>query len=212
MEEYVHLLIPSDPLFVPDPARIEALFRSMIDRFRFVTIAEPPMPPSLLLMTPSRSPRFGHNPWTGETISIPSYDRKPLQELSEIPEALTGLTHAIVCLSGKWPPGAAPIQLYTTKRQLWNGDCFCEIRLNLRPQPNFPNTLATFTDPWVGTPWADAFATPPALGPARFWIEFSFGKWLFPRLGNGFDLLTPELARAANASFDHRLVQTGGVL
>jgi hypothetical protein len=48
----------------------------------------------------------------------------------------------------------------------------------------------------------------PGAGCARFWIEFAFGKWLFPEMkGNDLDLLRPHVVDAAQKAFSVRFAQ-----
>jgi hypothetical protein len=42
---------------------------------------------------------------------------------------------------------------------------------------------------------------------ARFWIEFQFGKWLFPKIGDSLDLLRPSILAVASDIFRTSLAQ-----
>jgi hypothetical protein len=42
---------------------------------------------------------------------------------------------------------------------------------------------------------------------ARFWIEFQFGKWLFPKIGDSLDLLRPSILAVASDIFRTSLTQ-----
>lgn len=230
MEQYSHLLISSDPDFVPDPAAIESFFNLLIDSFGFQIVLSPPIQPGYLLLTPSAKPRVGRNPWTGETITIPSFDRTIFKAASEIPSAIKDLHQFTVRLSGKWPSDKAPIHLSTTNHEPFEGELVCFAECNLRPEAvctsdcwdeSHPDQAElAFDDPNgrkqpVGiftNPWTAESVEVPGAGFARFWVAFEFGKWLFPELMDGFNLLQPQLFNEIEQCFDVPFIQAGRMI
>jgi hypothetical protein len=47
----------------------------------------------------------------------------------------------------------------------------------------------------------------PNAGCARFWIEFEFGKWLFPKMDDRLDLLEPSIVETAGDCFGVSFIQ-----
>ncbi len=228
MEQYAHLLISSDPNFVPEPAQIEAFFNLILLSFSFEITVVPPFQPGLIVRTPSATPRIARNPLTGETRSFPSSDRTKLEKPSEIPQAIEKSPHVTISASGRWPSYKSPILLITTDEAPFKDDYLCAARCNLRPDtvctsdkwvdsgegeirfddPNGPkDTVGIFTNPWTGK-----HIEVPGGGFARFWVEFEFGKWLFPDLTAGFNLLHPDLVAATERCFGLPLIQAGRLL
>jgi hypothetical protein len=50
-------------------------------------------------------------------------------------------------------------------------------------------------------PRRDLEFTIPKAGCARFWIEFRFGKWLYPRVRESLDLIHPDILAKAEEAF-----------
>jgi hypothetical protein len=64
------------------------------------------------------------------------------------------------------------------------------------------HTIGFFTSPTTGNT-----IEVPGAGCARFWIQFEFGKWLFPQVTNSLDLLPLPIIRAAEENFEIRFSQ-----
>ncbi len=230
MEQYCHLLIPSDPDFVPEPATIEKFFDLFVGSFGFQIVLTPPIQPGFMLLTPSETPRVIRNVYTGETIFVPSLDRTVLSSAASIPAVIESERHWIVRLSGKWLSGHSPISLRTTDRVPFEGELVCFIECDLRPapvctsdcwdeshpdqaalsfdDPNGPKLpLGIFTNPWTGRT-----IEVPGAGFARFWVSFEFGKFIFPDLAGGFDLLQPQFLDSIQECFGMHFVQAGRLL
>jgi hypothetical protein len=47
----------------------------------------------------------------------------------------------------------------------------------------------------------------PNAGCARFWVQFEFGKWLFPKIEDSLNLLEPSVVELAKTSFGTDFVQ-----
>jgi hypothetical protein len=229
MKQYCHLLIPSDPEFVPESTEVEKFFNLLGDSFRFQIVLSPPVQPGFMLLTPSEAPRIIRNAFTGETMSVPSFDRTILKDAADVPQAIKDQRHWTVRLSGKWPPGQAPIKLNTPDQAQFEGEPACFVECNLRPETvcisncNYwdesrpEQAQLRFDDPNgrklpVGifiNPWNMETIQVPGAGFARFWVSLEFGKWLFPDLATGFNLLQPQLLDAVEQCFGVHFIQAG---
>ena len=131
-------------------------------------------------------------------------------------------------MSGKWSPSNVPIELLLVgDGKPFEGDPICFITCAQRAMPvctgdwwgvrrlgdcefGFDNpqspiqSLGVFTHPWTGQRLEVANA-----GHARFWIEFEFGKWLFPKMTDNFNVLRPRLLDASKTCFNTDLIQAG---
>jgi hypothetical protein len=67
---------------------------------------------------------------------------------------------------------------------------------------NGESTIGIFTNPWTG----EAIEVPNAAS-ARFWIEFEFGKFIYPRIDKSFDVFDPRLVEKAEECFQTKFVQ-----
>jgi hypothetical protein len=227
MEQYAHLLIAADPDFVPDPKQVAEFFNLLRMSYKFRLVVEPPFKPGILVLKPSDRVRKGTDPMTGEAITIPMRDRLVMRDTAEISSSILGLREWTVGASGKWALGMTPIKLNAPDRTPFEPECSCFVSCNQRPNPvctgdwwgdeengnpefGFDNqnspiqTTGVFTHPWTGNRVDVADA-----GSARFWIEFEFGKWLFPQMTDSFDQLRPDLVEAAGNCFGTKFVQAG---
>lgn len=227
MEQYAHLLISADPNFVPDVEQIVTFFNHLHTNNAFRFVYRPPFEPGIVVLLPSDKPRILKNSWTGEEITIPGTDRRQLEKLDEIPAILAGMAHYTISVSGEWSEKDVPIKLFTTDEAPFKGDPICSAQCGLRPHPVCTSdfggeldsnearllfdrpespiqSLGVFTNPWNAEP-----IKVPGAGSARFWIAFEFGKWLFPRLDDGFNLLKPDLVVDAESCFGIRFLQAG---
>lgn len=226
-EQYSHLLISASPEFVPDPARIVAFFRVLQSKHAFHPVIRPTFEPGIIVLSPSEKRRVARNAFTGEEMTFPGVDRKVLASLEELAAATSGMAQHTVSISGEWRQASAPIQLLTADQVPFAGDLICSVQCAIRPQPvctsdfegrgpdgdevfHFDQQecpvqrLGVYTNPWN----LDRIEVP-GSGASRFWIAFEFGKWLFPTLDRGFELLNPALVADARDSFGVDLIQAG---
>ena len=228
MEQYAHLLIAADPVFAPSPAKISKFFSDLIRDFRFVYMrSKEEWLPGLQLSKPSGRVRTETNLKTGETFQIPIPAWTELETLSAIEDGLSEVSLYGVYTSGKWTPADLPIALFTPDNEQVSDDHNCIVGCEVRP-------TAVSTSDWWGdnqsglnallfddpqsplredgvftNPWTDERIIVPKAGHARFWVQFGFGKWLYPRLMNGFEELDPSLVSAAETCFGCKLIQAG---
>jgi len=211
IEQYVHTLIPSDPKFAPTPEQIARFLEELL------ALGAAPQDSALLVLKhPGRVRSFKH-PLTGETKSIPAYDRVALQNASELASAIGSAQHYFVSLDGQGPPNLQPFPLYH------EGALFTErygliVRCCLRPEPvsmsdmgdeKTGSQLPGFGEVCSPNNATGLFCHPvtnepieiPHASCARFWVEFEFGKWLLPKIGNSLDILDPAIANLATSSF-----------
>jgi hypothetical protein len=227
MEQYSHLLISSDPEFVPDAAQIESLYELLVQRHALRLVKRPPWEPGIITLSPSDKPRIRKNVFTGEEETYYGNDREVLERLNEIPAAVGDLGNYNVLVSSEWARSDVPICLAPVGKRSFEDDYICSVQCALRPKsvctslftgqgPGGPEAfhfdfqqspvqlLGVFTNPWTG-----ARMEVPGAGSTRFWVRFEFGKWLFPRVDNGFDLLKPKLVSDAETCFGVRFLQAG---
>jgi hypothetical protein len=226
MEQYIHTLISVDSEFIPVSAQVAEFFVELASQFKFVPISGQRFLPGLVVAKPSGRLRWGTDPMTGEKISIPESDRSNLERFEDIPALIEGSRHYTVMQSGKWVRTDCPVALFKTDGNLYEEDCVCTARCELRPEAVStsawdveagPNTLnvpafgslcentvknGIFPDPWTGKVIEVANA-----GRARFWIEFEFGRFIYPKVTDGLDIFSPEFVSGAERCFCTKFAQ-----
>ena len=231
-EQYVHTLIPEDVEFVSRPQQVASFFDGL------ATLGAAPLRARLAVLKPSGEVRWGTNPFTGERISVPRRERITIDNTVEISQALMGLNHYDVRMSGEGPPNLPPFRLWQIARngdspaartnsivefapQLSYGlDVACCLRARLVStsyweNENSPHKPTPFGEAYAGNGRTGFFPRPPGCdlitvsnaGSARFWIEFEFGKWIFPKIENSFNVLDPQIVRCAEDVFATKFVQ-----
>jgi hypothetical protein len=227
MEEYAQLLICADRGLVPTASQISALYKQLQSKHGFRFVVRPPFEPGILIITPSDKPRIARNQFTGEEISLPGLDRKFLNSVDEIPGTAAEKKHYTVRVNGEWSKSDLPIELRSIDGSPIEGGFICAVECAVRSEAvctssfEFESEAAqgplTFDDPKspveslgiYQNPWNLSRMEVPGAGSARFWISFEFGKWLFPDLKDGFNLLEPLLVADAEGSFGVRFFQAG---
>lgn len=227
MEQYIHTLIPVDSEFVPDPVHVANFFIEFVSQFKFSPISDRQrFLPGLIVVKPSGRFRSRTNPMTGETTSIPERDRLTPGSFADIPALIEGSEHYTVTQSGEWAADDRPIALLTTDGVPFEDNYICTISCELRPKtvstsawdmeagpntrdvPEFGSVCETeirngiFPNPWTG----DVIEVADA-GSARFWIEFEFGKFIYPKITNGLEILSPPIVLGAEECFRTKFVQ-----
>src|SRR6266567_1195333 len=210
--QYTHLLIPECVELVPRPAQVVAFLEGL------VKLNCAPLGATFRVGKLSGSARTGINPLTGEELSIGVRDFTPLGSTSEIPELLAGLDDYDVIVSGQGPSILPPFTLYTATQSAvseFKGTYGYDVRCRLRsaivstceiPPFGGPGSLdgrnGIFHHPITG-----ATMEVPNAACARFWIEFQFGKWLLPKIGNSLNLLQPAILSNAIEHFGIEFAQ-----
>jgi hypothetical protein len=229
-EQYIHTLIPDGQDFASQPQQVASFFDNL------AKLGGTPLKAKLRVMKPSGKFRTGTNATTGETISFPMSEHIPLGDFTEIPQALEGLNHYNVILDGQGPSRLSPFGLWTpasdgtiiefSPLKTYDFQVACCLRAEVvstsywdaetyQGDETLGYEVPFFGEPWDSTDRTGIFHDPstgamikvPNTGCARFWVEFEFGKWLFPRIEGNFDVLEPSIVRCAELSFGSKFVQ-----
>jgi hypothetical protein len=210
--QYTHLLIPECVDFVPPPAHVAAFFEGL------VTLNSVPLTAAITISKFSGKFRTGSDCLTGDTISIPVRDFTSLENTSGIAERLVGLDDYDVLFSGQGPAKLPPFTLYTvteSEESVFEENYSYDVNCCLRAE-----VMSTCEEPPFGSPCPSGkrdgiFLHPttgeamnvPGAACARFWIEFQFGKWLFPRVGESLNVLEPSILANAIGCFGTEFAQ-----
>jgi hypothetical protein len=228
MEMYVHLLIAADPGFTPNVFDVASFFDQLQTEFGFECIrSKKDWMPGLTLFTSAERALTMKDSYTGEERSMKVPKTIELEKSSEIPSLISGEPKYGVRMSGRWPPNKPPIHLLLTDGTSFDQGLVCfvgcfqtaapvctgdwrgaegsgapEFVFGDQKGPIQPNGV--FTNPWTGQR-----VEVPGAGSARFWVEFQFGKWLFPRINDNFDILSPALVATVEKCFGIAFIQAG---
>lgn len=225
-EQYSHLLIAADPEYVPSSAQIVAFYERLRAHHALRLVKRPPWEPGIIVLWPSgRPPERREASWskTGY-VTIPARpERGELDRLDDIPAVVDSLKECTIHVSGEWARDDVPIELSVVGDEPFEGDFTCSVQCAIRLRPVCTSSydgedglflfddaespvesLGVFANPWTGER-----IEVPGAGSARFWVQFEFGKWLFPRLEHGFDLMKPALMADAECCLGVRFVQAG---
>lgn len=228
MEQYAHLLIAADPNFVPDPALVSTFFDLAQRDFRFHYVkSKENYLPGLLAMTSAEEVRTLADPYTGEkqTYKIPKWFE--LQQTSEILGLVGAESKFGVRMSGKWSQSDVPIEMLVADGTAVEGDLICFVACAQRAQAvctgdwwgeahcgecefDFDNLESPIQ--WLGVfthPWSGERVEVPGAGNSRFWIELEFGKFILPKMTDGFELIRPDFVKMAEDCFGTRFIQAG---
>ena len=235
MEQYTHLLIPSDPEFMPQFAQVPAFAKLLVERWNYLIDANDPYIPGIRLLWTTGEPEDQVNQKTGKQFTMmPRFEKIAIPRIEDIPAALEGNPAAlqarrgcVVAVNGSWGLRMLPITIPSSEWPEKEWDYSCSLSFRLLPQ-------TVCTSDWWGEDGNDPgksrfgeaadlassmgrFTHPasrrtveaPNAGNARFWIEFGFGEWLIPRWPEDLELLTPELVRATEDHFGVGFAQAG---
>lgn len=230
MEQYIHTLIPARPTLVPTTAQVANFFELLVTDFNFRAFKVLPHPrrqlPGLMVRKPTGLLESVTNRMTGEVQNRPEWARITPERFADIPPIIDGLNHYVVQQKGEWGLEDRPLILYCTDRTPFEKPYLCDVRCELRPEPvttsawdleagpnvrNVPrfasacegkNTTGVFPNPWTG----DVIEVPDA-DCARFWIEFEFGKFIYPDVTSNLDLFRPSIISRIEECFETRFAQ-----
>ncbi len=217
MEQYIHMLIPAISAGVPQPEQVVAFFDELSKTNNFHPGHE-----GLRIQKPSGRSREARNPLTGEVMMFPLRDNVKIATPAEIPSLTKGLTEFSVLASGQWQLGDdPPIVLYKTDGTPYRDNYLCQVGYEVRPglvsmsTANGNSAVLEFGEPcearenigYFLNPWTNESVGIPDAGCARFWIEFEFGRFIYPMIGNNFDVLNPSLIAMAEECFQTEFAQ-----
>ena len=213
MPEYTHTLIPSRVDFVPEPQQVGAFLSSL------ASIGAAPLRPAIMVSKPSGKVRSYRNPFTGMDESMALRTTSKLKDLAAVPRKLQALDDYDVTLSGKGPPKLPAFKF--NFHGTYDFDVACRLRAEVVSTSDWHDEIPIrrkvefFERPCNPKDRLGIFHHPstlkvievPKAGCARFWIEFEFGKMLFPRIKDRLDILEPEIVAAAQRDFAIKFVQ-----
>jgi len=221
---YTHLLIPLSPECRPEPTTIAAFAQELINKGNIGT----PFTISFSRVA-KREPFFREirNVATGETIKM----RLPSRKEEDQPQTLANALQIIECASSEREYDIAiasqgtqlvpPCAVGYVENDLWKpmtSGYHMEVRCRVRDRVVRLSMIAGDEDlkgPPDFSKWRPTFVHPecegiriPNAGCGTFWIEFRYGKFLFPLLENGsVDLLDVSILRLARETFGEDFVQ-----
>jgi hypothetical protein len=139
---------------------------------------------------------------------------------------IEGSNHYTVALSGQWVGKDSPVVLLKTDGVPYEESCICVVRCELRPEavstsawdveagpnsrdvPEFgsqcrnADSNGIFPNPWTGQVIEVA-----DTGCARFWIEFEFGKFIYPKITARLDVMSPAIVLGIQRCFGPKFAQ-----
>jgi hypothetical protein len=205
-EQYAHLLIANRVDFAPQPEKIADFLE------RLIALKSAPLGATLRVGKLSGTLRTGLDSLTGEKIFLQKRAFISLESVFEIGQHLAGLEDYDVLLSGRGPAKLPLFPLYTMRGSEWSefeGPYAYEVRCCLRAEAVSTCETPPFGTPYLSEkrtgvfrhPYSGAIIEVRNAGCARFWIEFEFGKWLFPKIANSLNLLQPPILANAVDTF-----------
>jgi hypothetical protein len=230
MEQYIQMLIPADPHFIPPPRQIAAYFETLADSWHFeLDWNIPYIHPLRVFKLPSKAEVEKAVEASAPSRVFPRLERFHLQTYSEIPAAIEGLRRSSVSAIGNWSNEFPPIRIPKSSWPAEEKGLYCSVGCDLRHEPTLTSNwwtaddrtgLLQFGDSAETIPASGTFTHPishrnieiPSAGCARFWVSFDFGEWLLSHMPEDFDLLDPGLIRATEDFFDVQMTQAGRAL
>ena len=226
MEQYIHLFISADSEFAPESAHFASFFAERVSQFKFSPISGQLFLPGPVVAKPSGTLRWGNNPMTGEKVSVPEWERWNPERFEDIPALIEGSGHYAVEQSGLWVGETRAMVLLKTDGVPFDENYICTVRCELRPEvvstsawdveagPNIRNVPTfgsvcnnairngIFPNPWT---W-DVIEVADA-GCARFWIEFEFGRFIYPKVTDSLEVMNPAIVLGAERCFRTKFAQ-----
>ncbi|MEZ6062993.1 MAG: hypothetical protein R3C19_21820 [Planctomycetaceae bacterium] len=234
---YTHLLIPSSSEFRPDADAVARFVRGLIDNgnvangakvaFARVTKGQP-------RVRQMRNPMTGETidlRGPSRTLERP----RTLSDPSQITEHAANQQEFDVLLTGEGVPSVPPLTVGSVEDGDWkvmDGAYHLEVRCRIRANvvrlymldseddlhrpPAFANYRPKYNEDCSPAENADGLYVHPEIGAFRvpnagcgmFWIEFNYGKFVFPRLKDGsVDVLADSVIDLARAAFDCDFIQ-----
>jgi hypothetical protein len=226
MEQYIHTLIPIDSNYAASPAQVEAFFADLLRMPTFRLITDLPFQQGLRVSKPFARVRKMENRFTGETKTFRAPEFTKIDAPDAILPLIEGLDDFGVFASGEWKWDDPPLVLFTTDGEQFKKNYVCEISCeqratlistsawdveagpNIRNVPLFGTPCSSGDDMGIfPNPWTGEAVEVPHAGCARFWIEFEFGKFIYPKVDRNFDFLSPLIVAEAEQCFQTKFVQ-----
>lgn len=225
---YVHTLIPDQVEYAPRAIQVADFFAGLAELGAVPTKARLVIVTSRaarLASTKKIAHREGRNPLTGETVVIPGLH---LKAVLAIRSELVGLREYEVRMFGEGPSKLPLFPFhakFNPRGQPYEFEVGCCLRPKVVSTSDYhrdgviipeAEKVARFGDACSASDRLGFFINHatgetirvPNAGCARFWIEFGFGKWLFPEMKvNSLDLLPACVIDAAKKAFAMQFAQ-----
>lgn len=228
MEQYVHLLIPSEPEFFPDLGQIASYFELLENSWRYRINWSDKYISGIRIIWPSGKPETVVDEKTGRQFTqMPRFNKIVVKRIADLPEELRSVPSCYISVIGAWAAGHSPFKEGGDRLFGAEKDVSCGLSCGISPVP-------VCTSEWWGedgeSPGELSFGDPdspiqpdglythpvsrrtvrvPGSGRARFWLGFDFAEWLIPRVPDDLDLLDPRFIGAVNEHFGVRFIQAG---
>jgi hypothetical protein len=213
MSEYTHTLIPSRPDYAPEPEQVGAFLDAL------VKLGSAPLQAKLTVGKLSGEFRSGVNPFTHKTESWPIYDHVKLADVASLTKALKALDDYIIQMAGLGPPRVQPLTF--DFRGAYGFCVHCRLHAqsvstsDWHDNGSLKHKVASFGTSCDSKNRMGIFYHPktlklievPGAGCARFYIEFEFGKALFPEIADRLDIIEPSILDLARQHFEIEFVQ-----
>lgn len=213
-EQYSQTLISRDKDFVPSSAKVRAFLSTIVD------LGVVPAKPSFTLRTPSGKTRYYTNPFTGERDVRETKDHKELRTLDQFEKAAVSLPDYDIEVSGMGRPKLPPVAIDFTEPYFVGVTCFVSSALrstsDFHEESAAKKDVVSYGELCTAPAITGVFSNPcnlevievPDAGSARFWVQFEFGKFLFPKIADGnLELLDPTIVEAAATIFGVPFIQ-----
>jgi hypothetical protein len=214
---YQHLLIPPSPEFVPNEEMVENYFEEL------KALQMLPIEPNFkTLVFTGRERLVATNPRTREKCYGPEFNVHRFTELNAAANSVGGQSAYDFSVEGKGSVSVQPFNLYSGDNyasqapgNLWSGEFSYSINCRLRSKStHFLHSpkgckckIHTDERAVFKIPWSDKSIRTPGPASARFWIEFSVGEYLMPRIKNSLEILNQQLYAVANRVFGICFIQ-----
>jgi hypothetical protein len=211
---YTHTLIPASAEFSPPRERVQTFLAAMVARG--VVGGEP----AFVLRAPSGRTREVRNPFSGAIEVYPISDHTELADLTRVAAAIEKLKDYRVEVLGVGRPRNPPVPLEFDGPYHIGVGCIVSSELcsmsDLHKESGGTQKACFFGRPcgeflktgYFSNPSTLEIVEVPGAGCARFWVEFSLGKLLFPRFDSGgLECLDPAIVREAERLFGVRFLQ-----
>ncbi|HVX14139.1 MAG TPA: hypothetical protein VHC22_23335 [Pirellulales bacterium] len=215
MMQYTHTLIAQPRDFSPYPTQVSRWYRALEQ------VGAAPFGATIRGRTPSGQTRLTTNPFTGKQRESILFDYLSFESLHEMTGRIAALGNYAVTIAGQGPPVVAPMQVeFDGQRYDDRYDYAVRCLVHAEPvttsDPHDDSGAAMrHGGPCVQEHDVGVFRSPTTWdiievvggGRARFWIEFEFGKGLFPTVGRTLDLLDHRIVDIAVEVFNTEFVQ-----
>jgi hypothetical protein len=211
VEQYVHTLIPQDAQFCPSPEQLTRFVDGLSK------LGAAPLDAEFRIIRPSGRVRSFTDPLTGEIRTIPRKETIALDGAANLDRIISALDQYVFAMEGHGPPSLPAFPLYVNGapfEDTYGFSVHCCVEAKPVSISDLGDEEARSDVPFFGQPCGEQRGNALLRHPltsvpievanassARFWIEFEFGKWLLPKIGDSLDILNPAIAHLASQCF-----------